>query len=183
MVAKRQSAASGNAAPPKSRKTRTSAAAVGEQSDVPPKGSAWGKPAPEPEAGVGLDGNTAAGDVGGDKDTQAAPPEPKSRRKGKAAETPPPGAQFPAGPLTMTNVARDLIQGVERIERLNEEIAALGDDKKEFFAELKTKGYKTKIIRKLIAERAADPDVVKEDRDLMELYRDALAAGVGDEEE
>lgn len=182
MVAKRQSAASGNAvaSAPKTRKTRTSAAAVGEQSDVPPKGSAWGKPAPEPEAGVGLDGNTAAGDVGGDKDTGAAPPEPKSRRKGKAAETPPPGAA-----AIVTNVSRDLIQGVERIERLNEEIDALGDDKKEFFAELKTKGYKTKIIRKLIAERAADPDVVKEDRDLMELYRDALAAGVGvgDEEE
>lgn len=176
MVAKRQSAASGNAAPPKSRKTRTSAAAVGEQSDVPPKGSAWGKPAPEPEAGVGLDGNTAAGDVGGDKDTQAAPPEPKSRRKGKAAETP------PGSESIITNVSRDLIQGVERIERLNEEIDALGDDKKEFFAELKTKGYKTKIIRKLIAERAADPDVVKEDRDLMELYRDALAAGAEDDE-
>lgn len=180
MVAKRQSAASGNAvaSAPKTRKTRTSAAAVGEQPVA--KGVGWARTAPaEPEAGVGLDGNTAAGDVGGGKDTGAAPPEPKSRRKGKAAETP------PGSESIVTNVSRDLIQGVERIERLNEEIEALGDDKKEFFAELKTKGYKTKIIRKLIAERAADPDVVKEDRDLMELYRDALAAGVGvgDEED
>lgn len=45
---------------------------------------------------------------------------------------------------------------IERIERMNEEIGALQDDRKEIFAEAKAFGLDPKIMRIIIRRRAMD---------------------------
>ena len=63
---------------------------------------------------------------------------------------------------------------VERIEKLDEEQRALGDDKKEVYAEAKGAGYDAKIIRKIVGLRRQDKDKRREDEEIMDLYLAAL---------
>jgi uncharacterized protein (UPF0335 family) len=65
---------------------------------------------------------------------------------------------------------------IERIERLNEEKKALGEDIKEVYAEAKGNGFDTKIIRKIISIRGQDPDRRVEEETLIDLYLAALGA-------
>lgn len=67
-----------------------------------------------------------------------------------------------------------LLSFVERIERLNEEKKALGEDLKEIYAEAKAHGFDTKIMRKVVALRAMDADKRVEQEALVALYMDAL---------
>lgn len=63
---------------------------------------------------------------------------------------------------------------IERIERLNEEKAALESDTRDIFAEAKSAGFDVKIMREIIKLRkmnAADRD---EQEILLETYRRAL---------
>jgi len=63
---------------------------------------------------------------------------------------------------------------VERIEKLDEEQRALGDDKKEVYAEAKGMGYDAKIIRKIVSLRRQDKDKRREEEEIMSLYLAAL---------
>lgn len=63
---------------------------------------------------------------------------------------------------------------IERIERLEEEKRALGEDIKEVYAEAKGNGFDTKIIRQLIRERRMDQDDLDEQETLLDLYKRAL---------
>jgi uncharacterized protein (UPF0335 family) len=63
---------------------------------------------------------------------------------------------------------------IERIERLKEEQAALGEDVKEVFAEAKGSGFDTKIIRKIISLRKKDQQRRREEKELLELYAQAI---------
>jgi uncharacterized protein (UPF0335 family) len=65
---------------------------------------------------------------------------------------------------------------IERIERLNEEKKALGEDIKEVYAEAKGNGFDTRIIRKIISIRGQDPDKRVEEETLIDLYLAALGA-------
>ncbi len=65
---------------------------------------------------------------------------------------------------------------IERIERLNEEKKALGEDIKEVFAEAKGNGFDPKIIRKIVSIRAQDPEKRTEEETLLDLYMAALGA-------
>src|ERR1019366_7800292 len=80
------------------------------------------------------------------------------------------------GHLTMTdNVGREQIKSfVERIERLNEEIASLSDDRKAVYAEAKFSGFDTKILRKVIARRKRDAAELAEEDAILSLYLGAL---------
>lgn len=63
---------------------------------------------------------------------------------------------------------------IERIERLEEEKAALGSDVRDIFAEAKSAGFDVKIMRTILKLRkmnAADRD---EQEFLLETYRKAL---------
>lgn len=72
-------------------------------------------------------------------------------------------------------VTRDeLRQFVERCERLEQEKRDIADQQKEVMAEAKARGYDTKAIRKVIAERKKDPEVRAEEQAVFELYADAL---------
>lgn len=63
---------------------------------------------------------------------------------------------------------------VERIERLNEDKAAVANDLKEVFAEAKGEGFDTKILRKVIRFRSLDRAKQQEEEALIELYLTAL---------
>lgn len=63
---------------------------------------------------------------------------------------------------------------VERIERLEEEIKALNDDKKEVYAEAKGTGFDTKIIKQIIKIRRMDKDALDEAETLLDVYKRAL---------
>jgi uncharacterized protein (UPF0335 family) len=67
-----------------------------------------------------------------------------------------------------------LRQIVERIERLDGEIAALNDDKKDIYAEAKGNGFDTKIIKKIVAMRRKDDDERREEELLLEVYLHAM---------
>ena len=63
---------------------------------------------------------------------------------------------------------------VERIERLEEDKAAVANDLKEVYAEAKGEGFDTKIIRKVIRLRKADAAKRSEEEALIELYITAI---------
>jgi uncharacterized protein (UPF0335 family) len=63
---------------------------------------------------------------------------------------------------------------VERIERLEEERAALGADIREVFAEAKGTGFDTKVMRQVIKLRKMEASDRQEQDHLLELYKRAL---------
>lgn len=63
---------------------------------------------------------------------------------------------------------------VERIEALDEEKRALAEDRKELLAELKGRGYDSKVILKIVALRKRDRDDVAEEEAILALYLSAL---------
>lgn len=73
--------------------------------------------------------------------------------------------------------SKQLISVVERVERLEEEKAALADDIKEVYSEAKGNGFDTKIIRKCIQLRKMDGDKRREMEEMLELYWAALEQG------
>ena len=63
---------------------------------------------------------------------------------------------------------------VERIERLEEEKAALASDIREVYAEAKGNGFDTKIIRQVIRIRRLDNADRQEQEAVLDLYLSAL---------
>ena len=63
---------------------------------------------------------------------------------------------------------------VERIERLEEDKAAVANDLKEVYAEAKGEGFDTKILRKVVRLRKADTAKRQEEEALIELYITAI---------
>ena len=63
---------------------------------------------------------------------------------------------------------------IERVENLNIEIAEKNDDKRELYLEIKSSGFDTKIIKKIVSDRAKDPDELREERELYDLYASAV---------
>lgn len=78
-------------------------------------------------------------------------------------------------PSNADSVAQDQIRAfVERIERFNEEIKALNDDKKEVFAEAKGNGFDVPALKHVIKLRAQDHAERMEFEAIVELYETAL---------
>jgi uncharacterized protein (UPF0335 family) len=63
---------------------------------------------------------------------------------------------------------------IERIERLEEEKKAIGDDVKDVYAEAKANGYDTKTMRAIVRLRKMEQHARQEADALMETYRAAL---------
>lgn len=63
---------------------------------------------------------------------------------------------------------------IERVERLEEEKAALAEDVKDIFAEAKAVGFDVKIMRKVIRLRKMDKEKRQEEEELLELYKAAI---------
>lgn len=67
-----------------------------------------------------------------------------------------------------------LLSYIERVENVSGEIDALTSDRKEIFAEAKSKGFDTKTMRKVIKIRQMDRDKRREEEDMLDLYLSAL---------
>ncbi len=67
-----------------------------------------------------------------------------------------------------------LVSFIERVERLEEEKAALMEDIKEIYAEAKGVGFDVKTIRKIIGLRKMDSEKRRESEELLELYKAAI---------
>jgi uncharacterized protein (UPF0335 family) len=63
---------------------------------------------------------------------------------------------------------------VERIERLEEDRAAVASDLREVYAEAKGEGFDTKILRKVVRLRGQDRAKRAEEETLVDLYLTAL---------
>lgn len=63
---------------------------------------------------------------------------------------------------------------IERIERLEEEKAALAEDIKEVYAEAKSSGFDIKTMRKLVRLRKMDAQKRIEEDEILELYKAAI---------
>lgn len=70
--------------------------------------------------------------------------------------------------------AQELRLFVERIERLEEEIKGINDDKKDVYAEMKGRGYDAKIVKKLLAIRRKKKGEHEEESMVLETYMAAL---------
>lgn len=63
---------------------------------------------------------------------------------------------------------------LDRIERLEEEKAGLGEDIKDIFAEAKATGFDVKTMRKIVRLRKMDKEKRREEEQLLELYKAAI---------
>lgn len=69
---------------------------------------------------------------------------------------------------------RQLRQFIERVERVDEDIKNLADDRKQIFAEAKGTGFDVRIMKKVIARRKRSRDDVQEEDAIMQVYLHAL---------
>lgn len=72
----------------------------------------------------------------------------------------------------------ELRQFLERIERLEEEKAGILSDIKDVYAEMKGRGFNTKVMRRIVRARKQDAEKRREEAAVGELYCHAL--GIGD---
>lgn len=80
-----------------------------------------------------------------------------------------------AAPQSLTQAARERLRLiVARIEKLDEEKAAIAADIKEVYGEAKALGYDTKALRKVISLRKQDRAEREEQEMMMDLYLQAL---------
>lgn len=63
---------------------------------------------------------------------------------------------------------------IKRIEKLEEDKAAVSEDLKEVYAEAKGTGFDTKIIRKIISIRKMEVEKRREQDEVTQLYMAAL---------
>ena len=77
----------------------------------------------------------------------------------------------------MTNyavTAEELRQFIERIEQLEAEKKDIAEQIKEVMAEAKSRGYDTKVLRKLIAIRKRRADDLAEEEAILAVYKAAV---------
>jgi uncharacterized protein (UPF0335 family) len=68
----------------------------------------------------------------------------------------------------------EVLQYINRIEKLEEEKKATAEDIKGVYEELKGNGYDSKIIRKLVSIRRKTKEERQEEEALLELYMSAI---------
>lgn len=84
-------------------------------------------------------------------------------------------AENEAGDLDLHQHARNRLRSlIERVERMNEEIKALQSDRKDIFAEAKSAGFDTLIMRSIIKRRQLDPATRDEMDSMLDLYEKEL---------
>ena len=84
-------------------------------------------------------------------------------------------ANFDSGPDILNPTAQGRLRSiVERVERLEEDKAAVQNDIKEVFAEAKGEGYDVKVLRVVIRKRKQDKAKRQEEEAIEDLYLSAL---------
>ena len=78
-------------------------------------------------------------------------------------------------PSNADSVAADQLRAfIERIERMQEERKSISDDISDIYKEAKGNGFDTKVIKRIVADRAKDQNDLAEFESLYDLYRSAL---------
>lgn len=73
------------------------------------------------------------------------------------------------------SVAADQLRAyIERVERMEEEKAAIAEDIKQIYAEARGNGFDAKILRKIVSIRKQDANERAEQAALLNLYMSAL---------
>lgn len=73
------------------------------------------------------------------------------------------------------SVAQDQLRAyIDRVERMEEEKAAIAEDIKEIYAEARGNGFDVMILKKIVSIRKMDPNKRAEQTALLELYMSAL---------
>ena len=68
----------------------------------------------------------------------------------------------------------ELRQFVERFERLEIEKKDISDQQKEVMVEAKSRGYDTRIMRKIVSLRKRDREDIAEEEAILSMYKTAL---------
>lgn len=80
--------------------------------------------------------------------------------------------------MTISNIdptVRKQLQAIcQRVERVQEEIDSLNQDKKEIFAEAKGTGFDVPTLKKVIQRRKKDKSHLQEEDTLLDLYEHAI---------
>ena len=77
--------------------------------------------------------------------------------------------------MSDSTIAADQLRSfIERIERLEEEKAALSSDIREVYAELKGSGFEPKTVREIVRLRKLDSNDLLEQEALLVTYKSAL---------
>ena len=82
--------------------------------------------------------------------------------------------QGPADAATSDSSAARLKSFIERIERLEEEKAAIAADIKDVYAEAKGTGFEVKVMRQIVRLRKMESADRQEQEELLDLYKRAL---------
>lgn len=69
---------------------------------------------------------------------------------------------------------KTLLAFIQRIERMEDEKTAIGQDIKEIYAEAKGNGYNTKIVRMIVKRRKQDAAERAEQEALLDLYEHSI---------
>jgi uncharacterized protein (UPF0335 family) len=78
-------------------------------------------------------------------------------------------------PLRVNTVSGEELRAyIDRIERVNEEIAEWTSDRRAIYAEVKGAGYDTATVRAIVKRRAVDPEKRATADDLLAEYMSAL---------
>lgn len=81
--------------------------------------------------------------------------------------------------MAKTAIAKDRLKSfIERIERLEEEKAALTADIREVYSEAKGAGFDTKIMRRVVRMRKLERSELQEQEAMLDLYLSALGMRV-----
>ncbi len=72
-------------------------------------------------------------------------------------------------------IARDQLRAfIERVERVEEEIATLNTDKSDIYKEARAVGFDVKVLRKVVAKRKLETHVREEQDAIFDMYWEAL---------
>ena len=75
----------------------------------------------------------------------------------------------------MSDVNKDQLLGyIDRIERMDEDKRAISEDIKEIYVEVKSAGYDTKIVRKIVSLRRKSREERIEEETLLDLYMQSI---------
>lgn len=67
-----------------------------------------------------------------------------------------------------------LKQYIERVERLEEEKSGIADDIKDVYAEAKSAGFDSKIMRMIVRLRKMASEKRREEEELLDIYKSAI---------
>ncbi|HEY1096143.1 MAG TPA: DUF2312 domain-containing protein [Alphaproteobacteria bacterium] len=67
-----------------------------------------------------------------------------------------------------------LKQYIERVERLEEEKSGLADDIRDVYAEAKSAGFDSKIMRMIVRLRKMASEKRREEEELLDIYKSAI---------